>query len=278
MAKTDKLKWLDTVVEHALPIGLAMSTVAGVAGYAVGRSYLDGWDLAAGISPLVFNREIQSVVLQGLSSGVIWFWLGFLAALSGSILLFGAVDFLVDKLLAWWAKRNLSKRLEDPSSPEPKSPLKRRLAVVLFLAYVPIAAAILWFLAARLLTEMPRRIGAHEFVALHVAATCRHPPRFLPPAPDLMASLREEGMLALSGYGWVEVHSPGLARSVQGWLLQIQGSTLLLLTPDGTHLLHFADRPFRLSSMVLPAGGPPTVCKGNTPAGSKPVFKGDDPG
>jgi hypothetical protein len=270
-------QWLDAVVKHAVPIALAVLTVAGVAGYAAGRAHLDGWNAAAGISPLAFNWEIQSVVLRGLSSKVLWIWVLCLVVLSGIGLLTGLFKIGVHALLERLSKkRPAQKPVISSSLSGPGSRLPGKLVPVAYIAFLPLAAAILWPATAALLIEVPSDTGEREFAALHVAATCRTPPRFSPSPPADMASLRKEGTSDLSGYSWVEVHSPSLARSAQGWLLQHQGPMLLLLTPDGVDLLHFADRPFRVSGRIRPPGVP-LPCKAPAPADTKPMFKGDGP-
>jgi hypothetical protein len=87
MQKQGESRWLGAWSRHALPTVLAGLTVAGVAGYAVGRAYLEGWYTAAGISPLAFSWEVQYVVLRGLSSDVLLLWIGGLGTISALILL-----------------------------------------------------------------------------------------------------------------------------------------------------------------------------------------------
>jgi hypothetical protein len=135
MQKQGESRWLGAWSRHALPTVLAGLTVAGVAGYAVGRAYLEGWYTAAGISPLAFSWEVQYVVLRGLSSDVLLLWIGGLGTISALILLYGIVDVVSEHLRGWWTRRQQRKgRIRAPEQSSKARPLVRRFGVSFFLA------------------------------------------------------------------------------------------------------------------------------------------------
>lgn len=279
MQKQEGNRWLGAWSQHALPTALAVLTVAGVAGYAVGRAYLEGWYTAAGISPLAFSWEVQYVVLRGLSSDVLLLWIGVLGTISALILLYGCVDVVSDSLRDRWTRRQQRKgRIRTPEQPSKERPFARRFGLFFFLAYVPIALALIWFVSAKLLTEMPKQQGTRDFIELHAGATCRLPAWIVPDATARapMDVLRSAGVTELQRYRWVEVQSPALVGTAQGWLMQMQGSTLLLLSPTGVDLLSFGGSQFRVSNIPAPPASRPH-CNTVSPitASPRPTFKAD---
>src|SRR6187399_1758498 len=82
-AEPEEILVIRGLVQYGLPIALAAVTAFGIAGYAVGRAYLEGWYAGAGVSTLTFNWDLQYVVLRGLSTDVIKFWMLLLFGLSG---------------------------------------------------------------------------------------------------------------------------------------------------------------------------------------------------
>ncbi len=86
-------------------MALAALTAFGVAGYSVGRAYLEGWYAAAGIPVLTFSWDLQLVVLRGLSADVLPLWLLEIGTMAAMIALSGVVGWLLLKLSVWWRHR-----------------------------------------------------------------------------------------------------------------------------------------------------------------------------
>lgn len=235
-----------SVVQFGLPLALAALTGFGVVGYAVGRAYLEGWYDAAGVSPLTFNWDLQYIVLRGLAADVVNLWMLFIAIVAAMILCLGGLEFISVWISEWRprAKPQPSGAASTRKSPQ-KPHVKKFLQTVLF-ALMLLSLGGVWFSGSRLLNKVPKEQGARDFYALVIASTC-------PEHATVVngVSCATNGLPLDKKYAWVDVRSPVLEATAHGWLLQQQGSTVLLLTHGGVDLLTFGDSPFSVSNSLL---------------------------
>ncbi len=227
------------IVNYGLPLALAALTVFGIAGYAVGRAYLEGWYAGAGVSPLTFNWELQYLVLRGLSVDVLKFWMLLLFISAGAIVVFSAFDATAE----WLLTRN--DKPKDQNLPV-KPGVNRRPHLRKFVSGVAIAlilgcVASVWFLGAQVL-QAPKQQGFNDFKTLFASATC-----VSAPVATLPVNCTKEGE-RLGLYPWVEIRSPAFGTTAKGWLLQQQGSTVLLLSRSGVDVVTLGDTPFGVSN------------------------------
>ena len=260
---------LASVLQHALPLALGALTIFGVAGYSVGRAYLEGWYAEAGVPVLTFNWDLQYVVLRGLSADMLRLWLFEIISIAVMIALFCSAELALTKLADWRSRRKGAR----PASPIKKQSTSSRREVKqwiksMFMAFMLLSGAGLWYAGSQLLNEIPRRQGAEDFAKLFQSATCiARDGKF---HGELCAS---EGT-QLHSYPWVEVHSSSLDSNVHGWLLQHQSSSVLLISRSGVNLLTFGDVPFRVSN-TLSGGGSVKFAAAQRASEAQPQFKSE---
>jgi hypothetical protein len=254
---------IKSIVNYGLPLALAAATVFGIAGYAVGRAYLEGWYEGAGVSSLTFSWELQYVVLRGLSIDVLKFWMLLLFISAGAIIVFSAFSAMAEWLLT---RKGKSKEQDSPSQTAPNSrPYFRKFVNSVAIALSLGCAAGLWFFGAQLL-QAPKQQGGDDFKKLFASATCVSTTGLTQP----VICIREGEQLGM--YPWVEVRSPAFGATTRGWLLQQQGSTLLLLSRSGVDVVTLGDTPFSVSNTFLSAR-PITPEELRASAATYPKFK-----
>jgi len=258
-----------SVLQHALPLALGALTIFGVAGYSVGRAYLEGWYAEAGVPVLTFNWDLQYVVLRGLSADMLRLWLFEIIMIAVMIALFCSAELALTKL-ADWRSRRMGARPKSPSNKQPPPPRQevRQWIKSMFTAFMLLASAGLWYGGSKLLNEIPRRQGAADFARLFQSATC------VARDGEFHGELCASEGAQLGPYPWVEVHSPSLNSNVHGWLLQHQGSSVLLVSRSGVNLLTFGDVPFRVSN-ALSGGGSVKFSAAQRASEARPQFKSD---
>lgn len=260
---------VEGVVKHGLPLALGALTIFGVAGYSVGRAYLEGWYAAAGVPVLTFNWDLQYVVLRGLSQDMLRLWLFEIITIAVMIALYCSFDYGLSKAVSWRSSRS-AKRPASPErreSPTHSREFKKWLRSLMLCAML-LCGAGLWYGGSQLLNDVPRHQGGDDFRALFQSATCVDSEgKFTP------THCAPEG-LKLGPYPWVEIHSAALDANVHGWLLQHQGSSLLTISRSGVNLLSLGDTPFRISNS-LSGGGSVRFNAAARISEPRPQFKGE---
>jgi hypothetical protein len=158
---------------------------------------------------------------------------------AAAIIVFSAFEATAE----WLLTRKEKRKDQSPSgkaSANPRPHLRKfvnGVAIALMLGCV----ASVWLLGAQVL-QAPKQQGFDDFKRLFASATC-----VSAPGSPLPVTCTKEGE-RLGIYPWVEVRSPAFGATTKGWLLQQQGSTVLLLSRSGVDVVTLGDTPFGVSN------------------------------
>lgn len=279
-------------------IGIAIPLLGGL-GYAVGKSFFDGWDDAAGLQSTLFPIDAYSIILQGLKLQTPWYWaLGTFCILVVIIKLMAVFDtyyerrklYLIRKDAVGLARHEWPrshhhaswKLLRENGYEIQKEHSKRKkvkfslsytapiLTMLMLLAAV-IGGSLIYTLLKTVFLDEAHSAGVREYAGIHAYATGKLPVRLGKASDERIL----EFVCAVKGTMWryrsiviadandSDLKNGGKVKS--GYILRGSGNTFLFLTSEGSTIKSFGDNGFELKDSDyrpisnLPARCPSTV-------------------
>jgi hypothetical protein len=256
-------------------IGIAVPLL-GCLGYAIGKSFFDGWDAAAGLRATLFPSDAYVLILQGLKLQTPWYWaLGSICVLVVIIKLTALFDACYERrrrkkiiMLARHERprgehRRCWRMLQQYGCERPKvHPAKKKqrfalsytapILTMLMILMAVIGGSLIYAFLKVVFLDEAHAAGVREYIGIHALVTGKSPPRFgNVPDPKLL-----EFACAVKGSMWkyrsvtlteASGDSKGDGKNSNiGYLLRSAGNTFLFLTPEGSIIKSYGDSGFEM--------------------------------
>lgn len=265
-------------------IGIAIPLLGGL-GYAVGKSFFEGWDGAAGLQSTLFPVDAYGLILQGLKLQTPWYWaLGTFCILIVIIKLMAVFDTYYErrklhlrrkeavelakhewprgshhanwKLLrahGYEIQKEISNKRKVRFSLSYTAPI---LTMLMLLSAV-LASSLIYTLLKAMFLDEAHSAGVREYAGIHALVTGKLPPRLGKASDEKIL----EFVCAVKGTMWryrsVEIGDAIGDELKNGnevktaYILRGSGNTFLFLSSEGSTIKSYGDNGFELKESEL---------------------------
>lgn len=250
----------------------------GFLGYAIGRSFYDGWDEAAGIPTTLFPVDAYALVLQGMKLPEPWYWALACAAflfllIKLSVMFDISMSHLADirhkqallrakrewprgkHHLAWKERKRKIKRSID--APATQQHRKYRLSYVLtilttFMVLVAMVVPIPIYQMLKIsFLNRSHAAGVSQYVGIHMLVTGKVPTRYGKIPKEKFLEYVCEAKKGMWKYRAITLKDMSAKNDMAsppiiGYILRSAGDVFLLLTAEGTIIKSYGGNGFEI--------------------------------